>query len=141
MGSAHTTVEKQPSSKSQLISFLPPTSVFLSVLLLLDLSATLDTVDHTILLSRLQSGGITGTALQWFISYLSDRNHLVLTNNSKSHTSPVNPGVPQGSVLGPLLCIIYMLPLVHQDSPRFAKIDFILAVMLMTLSCASPPYL
>ena len=86
----------------------------LSILILLDLSAAFDTINHSILISRLQSIiGITDTALSWFKSYLSDRHQFIFTNNSKSPTAPVPHGVPQGSVLGPLLFILYILPLGH----------------------------
>ncbi|CAL9708038.1 unnamed protein product [Knipowitschia caucasica] len=86
----------------------------LSILLLLDLSAAFDTIDHSILLHRLQfTTGITGSALSWFSSYLSNRSHYIAINNCSSRCIPVTHGVPQGSVLGPLLFILYMLPLGH----------------------------
>ena len=83
----------------------------ISVLLLLDLSAAFDTIDHQILLSRLETVfGIRSTALQWFQSYLLGRNQCVVVNNSAS-SSPVMFGVPQGSVLGPVLFVLYTTPL------------------------------
>ena len=67
----------------------------ISVLLLLDLSDAFDTIDHQILLSRLETVfGIRSTALQWFRSYLLDRNQCVVVNNSSSSTSPLVFGVP-----------------------------------------------
>uniref|UniRef100_A0A8C1ETF6 Reverse transcriptase domain-containing protein n=1 Tax=Cyprinus carpio carpio TaxID=630221 RepID=A0A8C1ETF6_CYPCA len=84
----------------------------ISLLVLLDLSAAFDTIDHDILIDRLQNyTGIQGQALRWFRSYLSDRYHFVYLNGESSHLSPVKYGVPQGSVLGPLLFSKYMLPL------------------------------
>uniref|UniRef100_A0A669EKP4 Reverse transcriptase domain-containing protein n=1 Tax=Oreochromis niloticus TaxID=8128 RepID=A0A669EKP4_ORENI len=87
-------------------------SGLISVLVLLDLSAAFDTVDHNILLERLEHAvGITGTALQWFVSYLSNRLQFVHVNGESSSDTKVNYGVPQGSVLGPILFTLYMLPL------------------------------
>ncbi len=83
-----------------------------SLLVLLDLSAAFDTIDHDILIDRLQNyTGIQGQALRWFRSYLSDRYHFVYLNGEASQLSPVKYGVPQGSVQGPLLFSLYMLSL------------------------------
>ena len=77
------------------------------LLVLLDLSAAFDTVDHTILLSTLASLGIEGIALQWFRSYLTGRSQVTMVDGRKSRPAALTCGVPQGSVLGPILFTIY----------------------------------
>ncbi len=84
----------------------------ISLLVLQDLSAAIDTIDHNILLNRLENSvSISGSALAWFKSYLSDRHQFVAVNEEVSYRSQVQYGVHQGSVLGPLLFMLYMLPL------------------------------
>ena len=83
-----------------------------TLLVLLDLSAAFDTVDHHLLLSRFETKlSVSGTVLQWFTSYLANRKLQILINNTLSSEQEIKWGVPQGSVLGPLLFSIYLLPL------------------------------
>ena len=82
------------------------------ILVLLDLSAAFDTIDHKTLLHQLRHRmGISGTALEWFRSYLNGRTQAVCIKGEYSTAVPLQFGVPQGSVLGQLLYTIYTLPL------------------------------
>ena len=74
----------------------------------LDLKKAFDTVNHKIILKKLYHYGIRGNLNKWFESYLADRSQYVLFNGKTSDTRNVNCGVPQGSILGPLLFILYI---------------------------------
>ena len=73
-----------------------------------DLKKAFDTVDHNILLEKLDYYGIRGVAKDWFCSYLDNRKQYVTLNGSNSSIKTLSTGVPQGSVLGPLLFLIYI---------------------------------
>ena len=82
------------------------------LLVLLDLSAAFDTIDHTTLLNTIQDlYGVEGSALKWFQSYLSSRNQRVRIACESSSSRTLANGVPQGSVLGPILFCMYTSPL------------------------------
>ena len=78
-----------------------------TLLVLLDLSAAFDTVNHDILHRRLETFGITGTALQWFSSYLGNRSQRIVFGDGVSESFYLAFSVPQVSCLGPLLFTLY----------------------------------
>ena len=91
-----------------------------SILALLGLSAAFDTIDHSFLFTRLKhSFGICDLALFWFRLYLTDRKQTVCRNSIYSDPTALMYGVPQGSVLGPILFVLYATPvsyIIHHHS-------------------------
>ena len=78
-----------------------------------------DTVNHRILISKLHKYGIRGHILQWFESYLKNRKQIVRIKNFKSQIKAITCGVPQGSILGPLLFILYKNDLANVSNVLF----------------------
>ena len=89
----------------------------------LDFSKAFDTINHKILLAKLSHYGIRGKALEWFTSYLSNRSQYVHVNGVDSQIKSIDCGVPQGSLLGPLLFIIYINDF-HRSSDNLSFILF-----------------
>ena len=96
----------------------------------MDLSKAFDTLDHEIMIINLQHYGIRGTSLKWFMNYLSDRTQFVAVNDVCSSSKAIVMGVTQGSILGPLLLLIYMNDILNSSR----HLDFILYADDTTLS-------
>ena len=83
-----------------------------SISVFIDLKKAFDTIDHSILLDKLNYYGIRGLANKWIRSYLSNRYQYVVINNSHSEYRKIVCGVPQGSILGPTLFLLYIIDIV-----------------------------
>ena len=94
----------------------------------IDLSKAFDTVDHNILLEKLSMCGAKGNNLKWFHSYLSNRKQYIEFQNDdkkeKANSLTIKCGVPQGSILGPLLFIVYVSDLYRANKRGFKQTHF-----------------
>ena len=94
----------------------------------MDLQKAFDTVDHQILLAKLSRYGICGVSNDWFKSYLSNRSQYVSINGYDSGLAAINCGVPEGSVLGSLLFLLYINDL--NQAIKFGKLTTLLMILI-----------
>ena len=95
-----------------------------------DLQKAFDTVDHKILLEKLYNCGIRGIVHDWFQNYLSNRKQFVSINNIDSNLGNINCGVPQGSVLGPLLFLIYVNDIANASPNSNIRLTYLLMTQM-----------
>ena len=98
-------------------------------MIIIDLQKAFDTIDHNILLEKLKAIGFCDDTVNWFHSYLTDRAFLVSIENKYSSISKISCGVPQGSILGPLLFLIYV-----NDMKQAVSSDLLLYADTLALS-------
>ena len=92
----------------------------------MDLSKAFDTLSHEILLPKLPYCGVRGVCYDWFVSYLSNRQQFTVYDSLNSSFRTINTGVPQGSILGPLLFLIYINDIVNSCQEPCQEPNFIL---------------
>ena len=100
----------------------------------MDLSKAFDIVDHDILLYKLKHYGIRGMALKWFTSYPNNRSQYTFFANCSSNYSQIKHGVPQGSIFGPLLFLLYINDITNSTQ----NLDFVLYADDTTLFYSQP---
>ena len=88
-------------------------SLLTTDLLLFDFSKAFDMVNHQVLITKLTSIGINSSLTQWIKAFLTDRSFQVIVSGKSSSQHPVSSGVPQGSVLGPILFLVYINHITH----------------------------
>ena len=103
-----------------------------SICVLIDFRKAFDTVGHSILLDKLHHYGIRGTALQWFNSYLTNIYQYVNYNNTTSNMKPIVCGVPQGSILGPLL--FYYTYMIFPQCQMFSLPYYLLMILRYSIA-------
>src|SRR6218665_3457868 len=108
-----------------------------SLAVFFDLSKAFDTVDHNILINKLEYFGIRGVGKYWFMEYLTNRSQYVYYKGYASFTELITCGVPQGSILGPLLFLLYMICQLLPDSSN----TFCLLMIQMYFYLTSLDYL
>ena len=116
--SKHSTQQALITLVDRITKSLDQNNIIIS--LFIDLKKAFDTVHHRILLLKLYAYGIRGVLLKWFESYLTDRSQYVIYDGVRSETKVVECGVPQGSILGPLLFIVFMNDICKVSDLMFA---------------------
>ena len=118
--SKHSTISALLSTVDELYSSLDTDNIVAGIFL--DISKAFDCVNHSILLDKLYNYGIRGKLFSWFDSYLKNRKQYTCVNGVLSQIANINCGVPQGSVLGPILFIIYVNDIVNLSMDALPKL-------------------